>query len=92
MEDGYTWDLDEYFSILDYLTLDSEEKYGWMIVREGKNIKQMGSEGRFENAPDTPKGKTGKLTVARKVDPAVMLLKQDGSESNGWRATPFGGR
>lgn len=92
MEDGYVWDLDEYFSILDYLTLDSEEKHAWIIVREGRNINRKDSEGRFENAPDTPKGKTGELTVARKVaidHPAVMLLKQKGAEENGWRGTPF---
>ena len=91
-EEGYEWDLDEYFSILDYLTLDSEEKYVWIIVREGRNIKRIDSEGRFENSPDTPKGAKGELNVARKVaidHPAVMLLKQNGSEENGWRGTPF---
>src|SRR5690606_13146659 len=47
MEDGYDWDLDEYFSILDYLTLDIEDKYAWIIVREGRNIKRKDSEERF---------------------------------------------
>ncbi|AOM84469.1 Z1 domain-containing protein [Salisediminibacterium beveridgei] len=89
MEDGYEWDLDEFFSILDYLTLDSKDKFVWVIVREGRNIKRVDSEGRFENAPDTPKEE---LRVARKVaidHPAVMLLKQNGDIDKGWRGTPF---
>ncbi|BCB02135.1 Z1 domain-containing protein [Bacillus sp. KH172YL63] len=92
MEDGYEWDLDEYFSILDYLTLDSKEKFVWIIVREGRNITRIDSEGRFENSPDTPKGDKGELKVARKVavdHPAVMLLKQNGDADKGWRDTPF---
>jgi hypothetical protein len=92
MEDGYEWDLDEYFSILDYLTLDSKEKFVWIIVREGRNITRIDSEGRFENSPDTPKGDKGELKVARKVaidHPAVMLLKQNGEADKGWRDTPF---
>lgn len=93
MEDGYEWDLDEYFSILDYLTLDSEEKFVWIIVREGRNIKRVDSEGRFENSPDTPKGTKGELTVAKKVaidHPAVMLLNQNGKDGDyGWRGTAF---
>ncbi|MFE1246077.1 Z1 domain-containing protein [Fictibacillus sp. NPDC058756] len=92
MEDGYEWDLDEYFSILDYLTLDSKENFVWIIVREGRNITRIDSEGRFENSPDTPKGEKGELKVARKVaidHPAVMLLKQNGDADKGWRDTPF---
>ncbi|MFD2655612.1 Z1 domain-containing protein [Gracilibacillus thailandensis] len=92
MEEGYEWDLQEYFSILDYITLDMEEKYVWLIVREGRNIKRIDSEGRFENAPDTPSGNKGELKVARELatdHPAIILLKQLGLEENGWRGTPF---
>ncbi|MBO8157852.1 MAG: hypothetical protein H0Z32_15615 [Bacillaceae bacterium] len=92
MEKGYEWDLDEYYSILDYLTLEQKEKMVWVIVREDRNINRIDSERRFENSPDTPKGEKGELTVARQVaidHPAIMFLKQNGKEEDGWRGAPF---
>ncbi|KGX90041.1 MULTISPECIES: Z1 domain-containing protein [Pontibacillus] len=92
MEDGYEWDLDEYFSILDYLTLDEEEKLVWIIVREEREMSRIDSQGKFENSPDSSKGNKSELKVAKKVAvdrPAVMLLKQKGDADKGWRDTPF---
>ncbi|MDX8045313.1 Z1 domain-containing protein [Gracilibacillus sp. S3-1-1] len=92
MEEGYEWDLQEYLSILDYSLLDADKKYIWLLVREGRNIKRVNQDGRFENAPDTPSGKKGELKVARDLAvnyPSIMLLKQKGLEENGWRGTPF---
>ncbi|MEH7312273.1 Z1 domain-containing protein [Priestia megaterium] len=95
MEDGHEWDLEEYHSILDYLSYDIESEYQgfvWTITRVGRNIKRLDSEGRFENSPDTPKGEKGELKIARKVAqriPALILLKQNGERENGWMGTSF---
>ncbi|TSJ66146.1 hypothetical protein FPQ10_08280 [Allobacillus sp. SKP2-8] len=92
MESGYEWDLEENFSVLDYLTLNSKEKNLWIIVREGRNIKRIDSKQKFEDSPDTPKGAKSELKVAKELaidQPAIMLLKQNGLEVNGWRGTPF---
>lgn len=95
MEDGYDWDLDEYFSVMDYLAYESESEnqgYVWLITREGRNIKRMDKKKRFEDSPDTPKGTKGELRVARQYAtdiPALILLRQNGLEENGWRGTPF---
>lgn len=92
MEEGYEWNLEEYFSILDYLVMDHAEKKVWIIARENRNISRIDSEGRFEDAPDTPSGEKSELAVARKVaidHPALMLLKQNGDKEKGWRGAPF---
>lgn len=92
MEDGYEWDLDEYLSILDYLTIGSEEKLVWIVVREGRDMSRKDSQGRFEDAPDSSKGDKSELKVAKSVatdNPAIMLLKQNGKESKGWRGAEF---
>ena len=96
MEDGYEWDLGEYFSILDYLSNEIEESshkgFVWIVTRINRNIKRMDSNNRFENSPDTPKGEKGELKVARKLAqdiPALILLKQNGEKENGWMGTPF---
>lgn len=92
MEDGYEWDLEEYYSILDYLTLDNKDKLVWVITRDGRDMSRIDSQGRFENSPDSSKGKKAELKIAKKVaidQPAVILLKQNGKEIQGWRGTEF---
>lgn len=95
MEDGYDWDLEEYLSILDYLSFETDSPnhgYVWLVIKEGRNIKRKDEKNRFENSPDTPKGEKGELRLARSVAkdiPALILLKQNGLEVNGWKDTPF---
>ncbi|WP_394122092.1 Z1 domain-containing protein [Planococcus donghaensis] len=95
MEDGYEWDLEEYLSVLDYLSFETDSLnhgYVWLITKEGRNIKRKDKEGRFENSPDTPKGEKGELRLARSVAkdiPALILLKQNGLKDNDWNDTPF---
>lgn len=95
MEDGYDWDLEEYESILDYLSYEQDSELSgnvWVISRRNRNIKRLDSNDIFENSPDTPKGEKGELRIAREIAqevPAVILLRQNGLKENGWNGTPF---
>ncbi|MGR5988701.1 hypothetical protein ACT7CT_24875 [Bacillus sanguinis] len=49
-------------------------------------------DGRFEDAPDTPTGAKSELRIAKQVAtdiPALILLRQEGKEENGWRGCQF---
>ncbi|WP_317889877.1 Z1 domain-containing protein [Sutcliffiella deserti] len=95
MEDGYDWDLEEYESILDYLSYEQETELSgnvWVVTKQNRNIKRVDSNGVYENSPDTPKGEKGELRIARDIAqdiPAVILLRQNGLKENGWNGTPF---
>ncbi|ANU22010.1 Z1 domain-containing protein [Planococcus donghaensis] len=95
MEEGYEWDLEEYLSVLDYLSFETDspnQGYVWLVIKEGRNIKRIDRENRFENSPDTPKGEKGELRLARSLAndiPALILLKQNGLKINGWNDAPF---
>jgi len=93
IEDGYKWDLETYLSVMNYLSEqnDSKEKgYVWIILRNNRNIGRIrSSSGRFEDAPDTAQDE---LKVAKKLAdtiPALILTRQNGDETKGWRGAPF---
>lgn len=97
-EETYQWDLETFIACMEYLANSSidDQLCGkiWLIVRTGRNIsrfKQSGY-GKYEDSPDTPSGTRGELRVAREIAktiPALILLRQNGLEENGWRGTPF---
>ncbi|MBA2176297.1 hypothetical protein H0266_15470 [Halobacillus locisalis] len=93
MEEGRDFHLDEYESVLDYLTTENEEgAYVWLVVRKKRQIKRLNGAGKFENSPDTPGSGQGELSIARRVaedHPAMILLRQEGKKEHGWRGTPF---
>ncbi|WP_261303992.1 Z1 domain-containing protein [Paenibacillus andongensis] len=95
MEDGYAWEISEYYSILDYLTKEVDqnpESLIWVVRRENRNIKRKDDNNKYENSPDTPKGERGELTVARRLStdiPALIMLCQNGLVENGWRGAKF---
>lgn len=95
-EKGYDWDISAFQSSIEYLSVNSLslELKGqvWVIVRTNREIKRKGSLGRFEDAPDTPRGEYGEAKIAREIAldiPALILLRQNGKEENGWRGSPF---
>ena len=93
MEEGRDFHLDEYESVLDYLTTENEEgAYVWLVVRKKRQIQRLNGAGKFENSPDTPGSGQGELSIARRVadhHPAMILLRQEGKKEHGWRGTPF---
>lgn len=93
-EDGYEWDLPTIMTILDYassanVTDKSHEKHIWCIVGRERKLSRRKKNGSFSDAPDTPQNET---TIARncaKDIPAIILLRQEGREEDGWRGVPF---
>lgn len=93
MEEGREFHLDEYESVLDYLTTENDQgAYVWLVIRAKRQIQRLNGAGQFENSPDTPGKGTGELSIARRVaedHPALILLRQEGMKEHGWRGTPF---
>jgi ATP:corrinoid adenosyltransferase len=60
----------------------------WLLAAKDRNVRRYREEGRFSNAPDTKQQKDSARTRAQDV-PVLMLLRQNGEESHGWRGLPF---
>lgn len=60
----------------------------WLLAAADRNVARYREEGRFSNAPDTKQQKDSARTFARDI-PVLMLLRQNGEESKGWRGMPF---
>lgn len=93
---GEAWDEQSFISSMEYLSLNSDSSNAgkvWCIVRKDRNIGRIRLDGKFEDAPDTPKGKKGELGVAKQIAkdiPALILLRQNGEEGeNKWRGSAF---
>ncbi|MER2107138.1 MAG: Z1 domain-containing protein [Solibacillus sp.] len=93
---GNVWDEKAFISAMEYLSVNTDSDLKgkvWCIVRKNRNIGRVRSDGRFEDAPDTPKGEKGELTVAKKIAkniPVLMLLHQIGEEGEDrWRGAEF---
>ncbi|PAV27792.1 hypothetical protein CIL05_20150 [Virgibacillus profundi] len=93
---GEVWDEASFISSMEYLSLitDSDKAGNVMcIVREDRNIGRIRENGKYEDAPDTPKGEKGELKIAREVAediPALILLKENGEAGESkWRGTAF---
>ncbi len=93
---GNVWDEKAFISAMEYLSINAESNLKgkvWCIVRKNRNIGRVRADGRFEDAPDTPKGEKGELTVAKKFAkdiPVLMLLHQKGEEGEDrWRGAEF---
>jgi hypothetical protein len=60
----------------------------WLLVARDRDVSRYREEGRFSNAPDTKQQKDLGRVKAENI-PALMLLRQNGDESKGWRGLPF---
>jgi hypothetical protein len=60
----------------------------WLLTATDRNVARYREEGRFSNGPDT---KQQADVLGSRVDdvPALMLFRQNGEESKGWRDLPF---
>ncbi|WP_080875859.1 Z1 domain-containing protein [Oceanobacillus timonensis] len=92
-EEGYDWDLETYRAVMHYLSEETDtNRKGlvWIVLRQNRNMTRIRqSTGRFEDAPDT---KQDELKIARnlaRVVPSLILIRQNGSEEQGWRGGAF---
>ena len=84
----YEWNEDEMIGCIQYATKNTGGKM-LCLHRTGRNMSRVRANGNFVDAPedgntDTPLARANAITM-----PVIMLLKQEGLESQGWRDTPF---
>jgi hypothetical protein len=60
----------------------------WLITAADRAIQRYRAEGRFSDAPDTKQQADQARTLATDI-PALILLRQNGAEDDGWRGLPF---
>lgn len=94
-EEGYSWDIKSHKASLEHLsknsTNSSQKGFVWVVVRKDSNISRQKSDGRFADDVGSGTGETA-LSVARKIAddiPALILVRQNGKEEQGWRGSPF---
>ena len=95
-EPGYedTWDIDEYKAILRHLSDSASDDWRermFLLVRTGRNLSRTVSATSHAEFADAPYTKT-ETPVARRFAqkvPVLMLIRQNGKESQGWRGCPF---
>jgi hypothetical protein len=59
-----------------------------LLTAKDRNVRRYREEGRFSNAPDT-KQQTDMARLHATQIPVLMLLRQNGKETDGWRDLPF---
>jgi hypothetical protein len=60
----------------------------FLIAASNRDVRRMRSEGRFSNAPDTKQQADFAYDNAKNV-PVLMMMRQNGTEGQGWRGLPF---
>lgn len=60
----------------------------WLITATDRAIKRYRDEGRFSDKPDTKQQADQANSMAQSI-PALILLRQNGKEEDGWRGLPF---
>ena len=60
----------------------------YLIAASDRDVSRVRSDDRPENSPDTKQQADIAKDKAKNI-PALMLLRQNGAESNGWRGLPF---
>ena len=79
-------------AMLEHFSLQAEPPKGggkvWLITAIDRNVARYRTGGRFSDAPDTKQ--QAEEAQAKAVDiPALMLLRQNGKDEDGWKGLPF---
>ena len=87
------WDPGEYKAILEHLSLNSENvaQRGkvFIIVRTGRNLEREPQPAVFADNPDTSQREGAMAKSVATHIPVLMMIRQNGAESQGWRGCPF---
>lgn len=67
---------------------DDERGKVWLITATNRDVVRIRESGRFSDAPDTKQQADGAKVLAIDI-PALLLLRQNGKEENGWRGLAF---
>ncbi len=91
---GYEWDIKSHKASLEHLSKniakDDQRGKVWVLVRKDRNNRRLRDDClRFFDAPDTSHIE-GKICRELAIDiPALMLFRQNGTEEQGWKGSPF---
>lgn len=82
------WNVADMTGCIEYTT-GSDNNLMSIMVRKNMNISRYRSNGKFVDAPDTGSTDLTKAREVAKTAPALMLFRENGEKSQGWRGTPF---
>lgn len=94
-EEGYEWDLKAHKASLEHLSknsLDNSQKDKvWVVIRTDSNITRQKLGGRFSDTPDGGSPGGARETAGRIAEniPALILIRVNGNELQGWKESPF---
>lgn len=87
------WYTEEYKAILRHLSLNSENlaQRGkvFILVRTGRNLEREPQPAVFADNPDTSQREGALARAAATNIPVLMMIRQNGTEAQGWRGCPF---
>jgi hypothetical protein len=88
------WDWEAFKSCMEYFSRNTESKARqgriWCLVRTDRKLSRIKpSDGRFSDNPDTGSIDTDPAREVSVDIPALILIRQNGSEQIGWRGHPF---
>jgi hypothetical protein len=79
-------------AVLEHLSKQSKDQdlrnQVFLITASKRDVVRVRQGGRFSDAPDTKQQENRAKEKAKSI-PVLMLLRQEGSESQGWRGLPF---
>jgi hypothetical protein len=91
-DDEYQWDFAGHIAALEHLSnkADNPARRGqvWLFVRTGRNLARFREGGRYSNEPLSYQERPLVNNIATE-SPVLSLVRQEGSEAQGWRGTPF---
>lgn len=90
---GYEWDCEAFKACMEFLSYDSsipsEKGKIWCLVRQNREASRIKQDGSFFDAPDTSSTEGAIAKRAAINIPMLMLFRQNGEKSDGWRGQSF---
>ena len=85
---GLEWEANDMIGCIEYATLKTDGKL-YCLHRVNRNLKRVRQDGAFIDAPED--GRTDLQPAREKCTtmPVLMLFRENGTEEQGWRGTPF---
>ena len=95
-EEGYQFDWPGSRAALAYLSVlapdPNRHHRVWCLVRRGRKLSRTvkpGSHAVYADAPDTTRTEGSVAKQYAVNNPMLMMIRQNGSDEQGWRGTPF---
>ena len=86
--EGMEWNVGEFNGVMKYATKNSNGKL-WCMYRENRNMSRIRMNGDFVDSPDDGRTDLAPSRAIATDRPVLMLIRQNGTQDQGWRNTPF---